>query len=59
MGNSFSNKQFEIVNIHEALIDNQVAEIAQILDDPVKCALLNNNIRKKSELGRSVLHEVD
>lgn len=58
MGNSFSNKKFQIVNIHEALIDDQTTEIAQILADPYKRRLLNDNLYKKNEAGQSVLHLV-
>ena len=58
MGNSFSNKKFQIANIYEALIDGKTEEISQIMIDPELRQLLNDNLYKKNNRGRTILHLV-
>jgi hypothetical protein len=58
MGNNFSNKKFQIANISEALIDGKTDEIKTILDDPELRELLNQNLYKRNEVGRTILHQV-
>jgi hypothetical protein len=58
MGNKFSNKKFQIANISEALIDGKTDEIKTILEDPELRKLLNDNLYKRNEVGRTILHLV-
>lgn len=58
MGNNFSNTKFQIANISEALIDGKTDEIKTILEDPDLRKLLNKNLYKRNEVGRTILHLV-